>query len=147
MRELRFSVPGKPSTNHRPRFIGLRRGKPRFKPADDFAAFKERVQMCATNARPRDWPMHAIGPRGGKLVMLYAVSVVGCASGMDYDADNLRGVLDACEGILWPNDVRCAPASYDRETGHRDLGVDVTVIAWDPREGRMRTRFQWEGET
>lgn len=141
---LTFTIPGKPSTRHR----GKRFGKGQRSSYRDpvYEVWKATVAMYAQHAKPRGWPMHARGPRGGKRPMLYAVTIVGYYTGAGYDADNLRGIPDALEGVLWPNDRRVKPVTYDcRHTDGADR-VEVEAIAWDPSKGRMRPWFEWEGE-
>lgn len=140
---LRFTVPGKASTRHR----GKRRGRRQHHAYKDtnYEAWKARVAYEARRARPADWPMHAVGPRGGKRTMLYAVSIVGYATDGGYDADNLRGILDACEGTLWRNDRSCKPVTYDCVSSAEVDEVRVEAVPWDPRDGRMLGRFEWRG--
>lgn len=144
MTRLTFTIPGRPSTRHRGKRFGKGQRTSYRDPVYD--AWKAYVGSRAREARPRDWPMHAVGPRGGKRRMLYAVSIVGYASDGGYDADNLRGIPDACEGILWPNDRRVCPVAYDCRTSAEDDFVRVEVTAWDPSKGQMHARFEWEGD-
>ena len=145
MTVLRFTVPGKASTRHR----GKRRGRGQHHAYKDtgYEAWKVRVAYEARRVRGplSDWPMHAIGPRGGKRPLLYAVSIVGYATDGGYDADNLRGILDACEGTLWRNDRSCKPVVYDCLSSAEVDEVRVEVTPWDPRDGRMLGRFEWRG--
>lgn len=147
MRTLQVTVPGRAVTAHR----GARKGRRQLisYPNPKYDAWKAHVRRCAAEVVPDDWPMHALGPRGGKLPMLYAVNVCGFASDGGYDADNLRGVLDACEGVLWSNDRSCKPVTYDCVTGAGADFVRFEVVPWDPREGLMLARFEWReaGET
>lgn len=138
---MRFTVPGRASTRHR----GKRRGKGQHHSYKDagYEAWKVRVAYEARRVRPKDWPMHALGPRGGKRPMLYAVSVVGYATDGGYDADNLRGALDACQGVLWRNDRSCKPVTYDCITSAERDEVCIAVVPWDPKTGRMLGRFEW----
>jgi len=95
------------------------------------------------------WPLHAVGPRGGKLPMLYAVSGIGFLAAMRKDADNcVRGFRDAAEGVLWPNDNRCRPVADDawKATDALTPCLVVEVVPWDPRDGLMLARFEWRPE-
>lgn len=129
-------VPGEVSTKHRhEQCVRFKAGRPYVHSYQDtgYKTWKARVRRAGEAARPDDWPMHATGPRGGKLPMLYAVRVTGYACSSAYDVDNLRGAIDALEGVLWPNDRRCRPVSYDIVTGCEEPQVVIDVIAWDPR--------------
>jgi Holliday junction resolvase RusA-like endonuclease len=121
-RQLRFTVPGVPSTDHRPRasarVIGGK-AKIRHRRSDGYDAFKQRVRLCAQVARPEGWPLDA---------PLYAVQVMGYLTSNRPDADNLRGVLDACEGVLWSNDRRVRPVTYDYAVDKANPRVEVTVV-------------------
>lgn len=130
MTELRFTIPGKPSTAHRARSYVGDDGKMHHKKDRVFAAWKRHVANAARAARPLGWPC-----RPG---LRYGVIVTGHMSEERIDADNLRGILDACEGILWPNDRQARPAAYDYEADAQPgrEWVDVEVVAYDPRPNR-----------
>lgn len=130
MTELRFTIPGHPSTAHRAESYVAPDGTSKRRKDPKFAAWKRHVANAARAARPLDWPC-----RPG---LRYGVIVTGHMSAERIDADNLRGILDACEGVLWPNDRQARPAAYDYEAD-ADPGrewVDVEVVAFDPKPHR-----------
>ena len=127
--ELRFVVEGLPSTDHRARSSSrIVRGKvvTRHHKSAAFAAWKERMSAAALAARPRGWP----------LDLRYAVECMGYLPSQRYDADNLRGLPDACQGILWANDSRVRPITYDYDVDKNRPRLEVQIVAYDPRDVR-----------
>lgn len=124
MPEVRFEVAGVPRTNHRARSFVDEDGQLRHRKAKPFAQWKRSVALQARVARPRGWPLGA----------RYAVEVVGFMPAERYDADNLRGVLDACEGVLWANDRQVRPVVYHYGVDKDRPRVLVHVVAYDPAE-------------
>lgn len=143
MLTLRIVVPGRPSTDHRVRFSGIaRRGHPIMRTSSDMRAWKDRVRAAALAVLPPDWPLHAIGPRGGKWPLYYGVIVIGYATSDRYDADNLRGLPDALQKICWPSDRRCKPVVYDVVAGCDEERVVADIVAWDPRTELCTARLE-----
>lgn len=119
--ELRFEVAGVPSTNHRARSY-LEDGRIKHRKAKDFAAWKQRAATAARLARPRGWSLEG----------LFAVEVVGYMPNARCDADNLRGLLDACEGLIWQNDRQVRPVVYHYVVDKARPRVVVQVVRYDP---------------
>lgn len=120
--ELTLEIPGVPSTNHRARSY-VEGGKIRHRKPKDFAAWKRKVRSHCGYACPRDWPQDA----------QYAVEVIGYMPAARYDADNLRGFLDAAEGVLWKNDRQVRPVIYHYRIDKENPRIWVHVVAYDAK--------------
>lgn len=129
--ELRFVVEGLPSTDHRARSSSrIVRGKvvTRHHKSPEYAAWKERIARAAMAARPRGW----------RLDLRYAVECMGYMPSNSYDADNLRAVGDACQGVLWLNDNRVRPITYDYDVDKVRPRLEVQIVAYDPKTTRAQ---------
>lgn len=126
--ELRFTVEGLPSTDHRPRIGKTWRGKTNARRSPEYDAWKRRVRMAALAARPPGW----------RLDLRYAVECVGYMPSNAYDADNLRCLGDAAQGVLWVSDTRVRPITYDYEVDKIRPRLEVEIVAYDPKTTRAR---------
>jgi Holliday junction resolvase RusA-like endonuclease len=121
MSELVVIIEGQPSTDHRPRASQRgRRIAMRQSPA--YLAWKAHVARTVSLLRPAQWPLDA----------RYAVEVVGFMPAARYDADNLRGFLDACQGVLWTNDRQVRPVIYDYRIDKVRPRLEAQIVAFDP---------------
>jgi hypothetical protein len=127
--ECTIVIPGKPSTDHRARassrIVG---GKVRtmHHRSPEYDAWKAHARTAALAQRPLGW----------RQDLRYAVEVVGYLAEARCDADNLRGALDALEGVLWRNDRAVRPVVYDYRIDKTRPRVEVHCVAYDPARER-----------
>lgn len=135
--ECRITIPGEPSTDHRPRSSSRLVGgriQTSHRRSEKYDAWKQRVRFAGLTQRPRGWPLNA----------RYVVEVIGYLPNARPDADNLRGALDALEGVLWTNDKRCKPVVYDYEIDKKNPRVEVHAVIFEPKVERARINITIE---
>src|SRR5690606_39268102 len=119
-------VEGLPSTDHRPRRGKTWRGKPHLRRSPAYDAWKAHVRAAALAARPRGW----------RLGSRYGVECKGDRPRNAFDADNLRCLGDAAQGVLWVSDSRVRPITYDYDVDKIRPRLEVQIVAYDPKVTR-----------
>jgi Holliday junction resolvase RusA-like endonuclease len=90
-----FTVDGRVRGKGRPR---VRRDTGRFYTPKLTVEYQRAVAWEASRARPKKWPLD-------KSTLYHVRIFIGHGGGHLVDVDNAsKAILDACEGILWPND-------------------------------------------
>lgn len=118
---FRFTVPGAPVPKARGRTVRPKGQKVRTITPASTANFEATVKLVAASARPAHWPMHCE----------YKVSIhaVRARRGRGDNSNIAKAVEDACNTILWADDVQIAELHVTRDLDRSTPRTEVTVEA------------------